>query len=390
MRSHPKLGNMKLDSKYEQEHGAVYLTGIQALVRLPMEQMRRDRAAGLNTAAFISGYEGSPLGGYDLALARVKPLLDEHRIHFVPGVNEDLAATAVMGSQIHHVLGASRYDGVLGIWYGKGPGVDRSGDILRHANLAGTGKHCAALALGGDDHLSKSSTIPHQSDFSFYNFGLPVFYPGNTQETLDYGLYAIALSRWSGAWVAMKMVTNICDGGGTANVAPDRLAIHIPEGSEKKHDPRLIVPFTLALEAEVNYRRLEAAREFARLNPAINRTFGAGDRARLGILTAGKSYYDLMQALRDLAIGPPELETLGIRIGRLGMTFPIEPRFIADFARGLETILVIEEKRSFIELQLREALYNSAARPIVIGKSDVEGRPLIPAIGELDPEPLAR
>ncbi len=238
---------MKLDSKYEQEHGAVYLTGIQALVRLPMDQMRRDRRAGLSTAAFISGYEGSPLGGYDLALARVKRLLAEHRIHFVPGVNEDLAATSVFGSQIHHSLGQSRYDGVVGIWYGKGPGVDRSGDIFRHANIAGTGKNCGALVLGGDDHVSKSSTIPHQSDLSFYNHAMPVFYPGNTQETLDYGLLAIALSRFSGAWVAMKMVTNVCDAGGTANADPERLAIRIPEGYEKKIDARLLIPMTLIL-----------------------------------------------------------------------------------------------------------------------------------------------
>src|SRR5579872_3024866 len=225
---------MKLDDKYTQQTGSVYLTGMQALVRLPMDQMRRDRLANLNTATFISGYEGSPLGTLDLALSRVPGLLKEHRIHFVPGVNEDIAATSVMGSQIFHVLGESKYDGVVGIWYGKGPGVDRSGDIFRHANIAGTGRNCAALALGGDDHLSKSSTIPHQSDLSFYNFAMPVFYPGNTQETLDYGLYAIALSRWSGAWSAMKMVTNICDGGGTADVTPERLEIVIPEGYEKK------------------------------------------------------------------------------------------------------------------------------------------------------------
>src|SRR5579872_960247 len=381
---------MRLSDKYTVERGRVYLTGIQALVRLPMDQMRRDRRAGLNTATFISGYEGSPLGGYDLALARVQPLLEEHRIHFVPGVNEDLAATAVLGSQIHGVLGQSRYDGVVGIWYGKGPGVDRSGDIFRHANIAGTGKHCAALALGGDDHLSKSSTIPHQSDLSFYNFAMPVFYPGNTQETLDYGLYAIALSRWSGAWSAMKMVTNICDGGGTADVAPERLEIVIPEGYEKKFDPRLIVPFTLMLEGEVNNRRLEAARDFARANPAINRWFGARDTARLGIATAGKSYYDLMQALRDLGIGAAGLDTLGIRIAKFGMTFPLEPRFVSEFAAGLETILVIEEKRSFLELQLRDVLYNQASRPQVIGKLDLEGRPLIPATGELDPELLCR
>src|ERR1700730_18418383 len=186
---------MKLDDKFWIERVQAYLTGIQSLVRLPIDQMRRDRQAGLNTATFISGYEGSPLGGYDLALGRVRPLLDEHGIHFVPGVNEDLAATSIFRSQIVHVLNESKYDGVVGIWYGKGPGVDRSGDIFRHANLSGTGRNCAALVLGGDDHVAKSSTIPHQSDLSFYNFGMPVFYPGNAQEILDYGLLGIALSR---------------------------------------------------------------------------------------------------------------------------------------------------------------------------------------------------
>jgi indolepyruvate ferredoxin oxidoreductase len=380
---------LKLDDRYTAEQGSVYLTGIQALVRLPMDQMRRDRRAGLKTAAFISGYEGSPLGGYDLALARVRPLLEEHRIHFVPGVNEDLAATAVLGSQIHHVLGQSKYDGALGIWYGKGPGVDRSGDILRHANIAGTGPNCAALALGGDDHPCKSSTIPHQSDLSFYNLAMPLFYPGNTQETLDYGLYAIALSRWSGAWSAMKMVTNICDGGGAVDVAPDRLEIRLPEGYQKKFDARLIVPFTLMLESEVNTRRLEAAREFARLN-TFNRSFGGRENARLGIVTAGKSYYDLMQALRDLHLGSEELEALGIRVAKFAMTFPLEPRFTTGFAEGLETILVIEEKRSFLELQLREVLYNQPRRPIVLGKHDVEGKPLLPSSGEFDADLIAR
>ena len=380
---------MKLDSKYEREHGAVYLTGIQALVRLPMEQMRRDRRAGLSTAAFISGYEGSPLGGYDLALARVRRLLDEHRIHFVPGVNEDLAATSVFGSQIHHALGQSRYDGVVGIWYGKGPGVDRSGDIFRHANIAGTGKNCGALVLGGDDHVSKSSTIPHQSDLSFYNHAMPVFYPGNTQETLDYGLLAIALSRFTGAWVAMKMVTNVCDAGGTVDIDPERLAIHIPQGYEKKIDARLLIPMTLMLEPEVLYRRLDAAREFARLNQ-VNRSFGAGDGAWLGIASAGKAYYDLMQALADLGLRHEDLEPAGIRIAKFGMTYPLEPRFTAEFARGLQTILVVEEKRSFLELQLRESLYNSPDHPAILGKGDTIAAPLFSAAGELDPEIITR
>src|SRR5712692_3799645 len=281
---------MKLNDKYTQQTGSVYLTGMQALVRLPMEQMRRDRLVNLNTATFISGYEGSPLGAYDLTLSRAAALLEEHRIHFVPGVNEDIAATSVLGSQIHHVLGESKYDGVVGIWYGKGPGVDRSGDIFRHANLSGTGRNCAALVLGGDDHISKSSTIPHQSDLSFYNFGMPVFYPGNTQEILDYGLAAIALSRFSGAWVAMKMVTNVCDGGGIVELDPERPIIAIPSDYEKHSDARLVIPFTLQLEHEMIYRRLAAVREFALANH-VNRMFGAGEGARLGIATAGKPYY---------------------------------------------------------------------------------------------------
>jgi indolepyruvate ferredoxin oxidoreductase len=379
---------MTLEDKYRMERGRAYLTGIQALVRLPMDQMRRDRRAGLNTASFISGYEGSPLGGYDLALSRVNPLLAEHQIHFVPGVNEDIAATSIFGSQIAHVLGESKYDGVVGIWYGKGPGVDRSGDILRHANLAGTGPNSAALALAGDDHISKSSTIPHQSDLSFYNFGIPIFYPGDTQEILDYGLLAIALSRFSGAWVAMKMVTNVCDGGGTVELDPDRASITLPSGYQKHSDARLVIPFTLQLEHEVNYRRLEAAREFAGVN-RVNHMFGASNGARLGIATAGKPYYDLMQALRDLGVRREELDALRIRVAKFGMTFPLEPRFVGEFASGLETILVIEEKRSFLELQLRESLYNAMVRPAIFGKNDEYGQVLLPATGELDAEKIA-
>ena len=366
---------MKLSEKYTVECGRVYLTGIQALVRLPIDQMRRDERAGMRTGAFISGYEGSPLGGYDMALTRAGKILGEHNIHFRPGVNEDLAATAVMGSQIYGVLGQSKVEGVVGIWYGKGPGVDRSGDVFRHANLAGTGKNCAALVLCGDDHVSKSSTIPHQSDFSLYNLGIPFLYPGNTQEILDYGLMAIAMSRFSGAWVGMKMVTDVCDGGGTVDVDPERPAIRVPGGYEKHTDTRLIPPVSLMLEVETNVRRLGAARAFAQAN-RLNRHNGAP--ARIGILSAGKPYYDLMQALRDLDVRD------GIRIGKVGMPFPLEPEFVLDFARGLETILVIEEKRSFLELQLREILYDLPAHPVVLGKSH-----LAPT-GELDPDKIAK
>lgn len=377
---------LTLDDKYTLQQGRAYLTGIQALVRLPLDQVRRDRAANLRTGAFISGYEGSPLGGYDLALARLGKLLAEHDTHFVPAVNEELAATSVFGSQIFHVLGESKFDGVCGIWYGKGPGVDRTGDIFRHANIAGTGKNCAALALGGDDHISKSSTIPHQSDFSFYNVAMPLLAPGSVQEVLDYGLYGFALSRYTGAWSSMKLVTNVCDSGAMIEVSPERLAFTSPPGYDKVFDARLIIPYTLALEHEVNVRRLQAAREFARVNRAINTISGARD-AWLGIATAGKPYYDLQQAFRDLDVRPEEL---GIRVAKFGMTFPLEPGFVAEFARGLRTVLVIEEKRSFLELQLREALYNAAERPAIAGKFDLEGRALLPPTGELDPEDIAR
>ncbi len=208
---------MKLSDRYTQERGTAYLTGIQALVRLPMDQIRRDRVSGFNNAAFISGYEGSPLAGYDMALLRSKPLLEPLNIHFIPGMNEEIAATSVMGSQMFEVFGGAKFDGVLGIWYGKGPGVDRCGDVFRHANFAGSAKHNAALVLAGDDHSAKSSTIPHQSDLSLFNVGMPVVFPGNSQETLDYGLLAFSMGRHSGAWIGMKMVTNVCDGGGTVS-----------------------------------------------------------------------------------------------------------------------------------------------------------------------------
>jgi indolepyruvate ferredoxin oxidoreductase len=380
---------MLLSDKYTVERGSVYLTGIQALVRLPVDQMRRDRRAGLRTGAFISGYEGSPLGGYDMALGRSKKLLDEHNIHFNPGLNEDLAATSVMGTQIFDVVGKANVEGVLGIWYGKGPGVDRSGDIFRHANLAGTGKNCAALILAGDDHGCKSSTIPHQSDFSLYNAGIPILFPGNVQEIIDYGLLAVAISRFSGAWVGLKLVTDVCDGGGTVIVDPDEPRIVIPDGYQKTVDARLVAPITLGLEYEVNVRRLQAVLQFARLNK-INRWHGKKKGAWLGLASAGKAYYDLAQALRDLGIGENELEELGIRVAKFGMTFPLDQEFARDFAEGLDTILVVEEKRSFLELHLRDALYASASHPVILGKIDAQGAPLFLPSGELDPDKIAR
>jgi indolepyruvate ferredoxin oxidoreductase len=380
---------LKLTDKFTIERGSAYMTGIQALVRLPLDQMRLDRRAGLNTGAFISGYEGSPLGGYDFALQRVAPLLAGHGIVFRPGLNEDLAATAIYGTQIFQSAGDPTVDGVVGIWYGKGPGVDRSGDIFRHANLTGSPGLCAALVLAGDDHPCKSSSIPHQSDFSLYNANIPILFPGNTQEILDYGLYAIALSRASGAWVSLKLLTQTCDGGGTVTLDPGRYSFRPLTGYEKVSDPRLVPGIANKLEYETNVRRIAAVLEFAALNP-VNRLSGATGNARLGIATAGKYYYDLLQTLADFGIDEAGLERLGIRIAKFGLTYPLEPRFLDRFARGLETILVVEEKRSFLELQIREALYGSPHRPLILGKRDAGGAPLFRADHELDPDEIAR
>ena len=384
-----------LDDKYVLDGGWVYMTGIQALVRLPIEQMRRDRRAGLKTGTWISGYEGSPLGGYDLALERVRGLLDEHNIHFLPGVNEDLAATSVMGSQVFQALPDPQVDGVVGIWYGKGPGVDRSGDVLRHANLAGTGKNCGALALAGDDHGSKSSTIPHQSELSFYNFGLPTLHPGNTQEVLDYGLYGIALSRYAGVWAGMKLTTDVCDGGGTVLLHPEHCRTVEPElmidgePYQKVMNPLLIVPNSLHLEKELRRRRLLAAREFAGVN-GLNEIKVRHQGDRLGIVSAGKAYYDLRSALANLGLDDAALEHFGVRILKLAMVYPLAPSIIDEFVEGLDEVLVIEEKRSFIELQLRELLYNRDRRPAIYGKNDRDGSILFPSDGELDAEIISK
>ena len=385
---------VSLDDKYALEAGSAYMSGIQALVRLPIEQMLRDRRQGLRTGCLISGYEGSPLGGYDLALERASSFLDPHEIRFVPGVNEELALASVMGSQLFQAFPDPLYDGVVGIWYGKGPGLDRSGDAMRHASFAGTGEHCGAIALAGDDHISKSSSIPHQSEFSLYNSAVPVLSPSCTQEVLDFGLYGIALSRFGGSWAGLKLSTDICDGGGIVSFGPDRCPVEVPELEiegepyQKAMGLMLVVPYSLHLEAEVLEHRLEAARVFACAN-GLNKITVRHEDDRLGIVTTGKSYADLMSALRMLRVGERDLARAGVRILKLGMAFPLEPSVIDDFARGLESIVVVEEKRSFVELQLREILYDSPHRPSVYGKRDAAGETLLPAPGELDAEMIA-
>ncbi len=384
-----------LDAKYRLEEGRLFLSGIQALVRLPLDQHRADRRRGLNTATLISGYRGSPLGGLDITLERNQGLLREHQVVFISGVNEDLGATAVFGSQLTHLFPKPRYDGVLGMWYGKAPGVDRSGDIFKHANFAGVGRHGGVLALAGDDPQAKSSTLPTHSEVAFFDALIPVLSPGSVQDILDLGRLGFELSRYSGLWVAFKIVTDVADAVGTAEVAPGRVAVVDPgftyEGRPwaPTQPTILIPPFTLEVERELQYGRLPAAVAFAGAN-RLNRITVPTPDAWLGIAAAGKTYYDLRQALRDLGLDDAALGRHGVRLLKIGMLFPMEPGIVREFARGLEEILVVEEKRAFVELLMRDVLYNHAERPRIVGKRDEQGRVLVPADGELDADTVAR
>jgi indolepyruvate ferredoxin oxidoreductase len=383
-----------LDAKYRQEAGLIFLSGIQALVRLPLDQHRADRRRGLNTATLISGYRGSPLGGLDLTLERNTPLLREHHAVFLSGVNEDLGATAIFGAQQANLYPGAKYDGVLGMWYGKAPGVDRTGDVFKHAQFMGVGRHGGVLALAGDDPTCKSSTLPSSSEVALYDAFMPILYPGNVQEILDLGLHGFELSRFSGLWVGFKIVTNIADEIGTAEVAPDRVVPVRPElvidGRPWEHtqNPRLLAPDSLALEKEIFYGRLEAAKAYAYAN-RLNRITVPTPDAWLGIAAAGKTYYDVREALLELGLTDEALRRYGIRLLKIGMLFPLEPQVVREFARGLREILVMEEKRPFLELFMRDILYHIPGRPLVVGKTDERGERLVPADGELDADRVA-
>jgi indolepyruvate ferredoxin oxidoreductase len=396
------LAAVSLDDKYTLDHGRVFLTGTQALVRLPMLQRRRDELAGLNTAGYISGYRGSPLGAYDQQLAKAKKHLDAHHIRFQPGVNEDLAATAIWGTQQLSLFQGSRYDGVFGIWYGKGPGVDRCGDVFRHANAAGTSPHGGVLALAGDDHGAKSSTQAAQSDFIWKAVGIPVLSPSSVQEYLDLGLHGFAMSRYSGCWVAMKCVTDIVEGSASVHVDPSRVQIvlpadfQMPPGGLSIRWPEYLG--FIEQEKRLYHHKLFAAMAYARVN-RLNHTVWGSPNARLGIVTTGKAYNDVRQALDDLGIDERHAAEIGVKLFRVAMPWPLEPTHIAEFCRGLEEVVVIEEKRQLVEYQLKEQLYNlpDAQRPRIVGKFDSHGewdvpqsRMLLPTTGELTPAIVAR
>ncbi|MCP4296649.1 MAG: indolepyruvate ferredoxin oxidoreductase family protein [Proteobacteria bacterium] len=383
------IKNFKLENRYTQEEGKVVLTGTQALIRIPLDQHRADKKRGLKTATFISGYRGSPLGNYDITLQKNKKLLQEHDIKFVPGVNEELAATAIFGSQMAHSFPKPLYDGVSGIWYGKGPGVDRTGDIFKHANITGVDPLGGVLAIAGDDPTAKSSTIPSHSEIALFDAQMPILYPGNVQEVLDFGRLGLELSRFCGSWVGLKFVTNVADEFGQAQVSADRIQIITPVikygGTvwRPKQNPLLLAPYSLNQEKEIVEQRLDAAREFARINN-LNQISGSTSRSKTGIIAAGKTYYDLKEALLNLGFDGPSLAKKGVRILKLGLIYPLDQEILFQFSDGLEEILIVEEKRSFIELFVKDILYPRAERPEISGKKDRDGKTLVRADFELD------
>jgi indolepyruvate ferredoxin oxidoreductase len=399
------LAQASLEDKYTLERGRVFMTGTQALIRLTMLQRQRDRAAGLNTAGFISGYRGSPLGGLDQALWRAQKHLEQHHVKFQPGVNEDLAATAIWGTQQVGMFPGARYDGVFGMWYGKGPGVDRCGDVFKHANAAGTSKHGGVLVLAGDDHAAKSSTLPHQSEHIFKACLIPVLNPSSVQDYLDLGLHGFAMSRFSGCWIAFKCVTDVVESGASVLVDPQRVTTKIPAdfvlppGGLNIRWPDAI----LEQEARILDYKVYAAIAYARANQ-LDRIIWDSPRARFGIVTTGKSYGDVMQALTDLGIDEAVARDIGLRVYKVGMSWPLEPQGARRFAEGLEEILVVEEKRQVIEYQIKEELYTweaSKRAPRVVGKFDdngewsrAEGQPagrwLLPAHYEHSPAMVAK
>ncbi|MEV8431285.1 indolepyruvate ferredoxin oxidoreductase family protein [Streptomyces chartreusis] len=376
--------------RYQATAGRVQLTGIQALARLPIDQHRRDLAAGKDVATFISGYEGSPLAGYDLELGRLRSLLDANDVRHVPGLNEEAAATAVQGSQLVNTLDGATRDGVLGIWYGKAPGLDRATDALRHGNLMGAHPTGGALVLVGDDPAAKSSSVPCSSELALMDLAVPYLYPSDSQEVLDLGLHAVALSRASGLWAGLKIVTAVADGSSLVDLGAERPAPALPVGSGR-HQPtaRLLQPTLGPLERDLMTTRLRLAREYCRLN-RLNRIELRGDDDVTGIVASGRTYRELRGALDRLGLTDARLTEAGIRLLKISMPYPMDTETIVEFADGLDRIIVVEEKRSFIETAVREALYGRAGAPRVLGKEDEQGRELIPSYGELDADTLVR
>ncbi|HET7679327.1 MAG TPA: indolepyruvate ferredoxin oxidoreductase family protein [Xanthobacteraceae bacterium] len=385
------LRHVTLDDKYDLTQSRVFVTGFQALVRLCLMQRERDRRAGLNTAGLVTGYRGSPLGGLDQQLERAQKFLDAAHVRFQPGINEDLAATALWGTQQAELRGEGRYDGVFGMWYGKGPGVDRTGDVFRHANLAGTSPHGGVLAVAGDDHTASSSTTAHQSEFRFVDVLIPVLVPANLQEILDYGLYGWAMSRFTGCWSAMKVMQDTVEATGIVDGSLERLRLVAPADFAmppgglhiRLRDP---VP---AQEARLYDFKRDAIAAFLRANSLTRTVTSGGSAAKVGVITVGKAYGDVRQALDELGLDELACNKLGLRLLKLGCAWPLIRDEMVAFARGLDLVIVVEEKEALVETQLRALLYGTASQPAIIGKKDEQERTLFSAKGALDVAAIA-
>jgi len=382
---------VSLDDKYDLAQEHVLVTGYQALIRACLMQKERDRRAGLNTAGYVTGYRGSPLGGLDQQFLRAERFLAAADIKFQPGLNEDLAATALWGTQQAELRGEGKFDGVFGMWYGKGPGVDRTGDVFRHANLAGTSRYGGVIALMGDDHTAESSTTAHQSEFHFIDVMMPILNPAGVQEIIDYAQFGWAMSRFTGAWTALKCMHETVESTGVVDGRIERLEIvtpsdfRMPEGGL---NIRLVDSF-LGQEARLHDYKRDAMLAFVRAN-RLNRIITSGGRTpKIGIATTGKAYLDVRQALDELGLDEVRCNDVGLRLFKIACPWPLAREELADFARGLDLIIVVEEKRSLIEVQVREELYGTANQPVCIGKKDEHGNWLFPVKGALDPNDIA-
>ena len=381
---------IKLNDKYKLESGIRFLTGSQALVRLPIVQIRKDNRNNINTACYISGYRGSPLGGYDQQILKNIDYLKNQNIHFQPGINEELAATSLWGTQQSNLRGEGKFDGVFGIWYGKGPGVDRAGDALKHVNLAGTSKYGGVLALMGDDHICESSTTSHQSEFAMIDAMIPFFNPGGVQEILDYGSYGIHLSRQSGCWIGIKCVHDNVSSGATVDLDENRLFIKDVSNEFYPEDGLNIRlnDTPQAKEHRLHYHKIKFVKEFCKVNE-LNQIIYDSSNAKVGIVSTGKSYLDTKSALEKIGIDENLAKEIGIKLLKIAMPWPLEDNIIHKFSAGLEKIIVVEEKRSLIETQIKEILFNTNRNIKVVGKLDEDNEDLFISSGALDPGEIA-
>jgi indolepyruvate ferredoxin oxidoreductase len=386
-----KLRDVSLDDKFDLSSRHVFMSGTQAVIRMLLMQRARDQRAGINSAGFVSGYRGSPLGGLDQQLFRSKKYLEKSGIIFQPGLNEELAATALWGAQQAELSGQGTHDGVFGLWYGKGPGVDRTTDVFRHANMAGSSKFGGVLALMGDDHTAESSTVAHQTEFNFVDTMIPILNPSGVQELMDYGLHGYALSRFAGTWAAMKCVKENIESTASVDGSIDRVTINLPKDfpmPEGGLNIRRELDF-IAQEARLHEHKRAAAVAYIQANNLNRITISGGKNPKIGIISVGKSYLDVRQAMDDLGIDEVVANRIGIRVFKIACPWPMVPSEILAFAQGLETVLVVEEKRALIEVQLKEELYGTTSQPKIIGKQDERGDWLFPVKGALDPNDIA-